>query len=99
MTKSRTLCIKFFLTGSASFYLKNLFTESLAGRKFTFEIFPLTFKEFLIFKDLNYKLPSENEKVSYSIYKTLIDYFKEYMQFGGFPGVVLKESIEEKKEQ
>src|SRR3990172_12522924 len=25
--------VKFFLTGSASFYLKNLFTESLSGRK------------------------------------------------------------------
>src|SRR3989344_6953249 len=28
--------IKFFLTGSSSFYLKNLFPESLAGRKFIF---------------------------------------------------------------
>jgi predicted AAA+ superfamily ATPase len=31
---------KFFLTGSSSFYLKNLFPESLAGRKFVFELFP-----------------------------------------------------------
>ena len=41
--------VKFFLTGSASFYLKNLFTESLAGRKIIFEVFPLTFREFLLF--------------------------------------------------
>ena len=37
--------VKFFLTGSASFYLKNLFTESLAGRKYIFELFPLSFKK------------------------------------------------------
>lgn len=43
--------IKFFLTGSSSFYLKNLFPESLAGRKFVFETFPLDFQEFLIFKN------------------------------------------------
>ncbi len=48
---------KFFLTGSASFYLKNLFTESLAGRKIIFELFPLTFREFLIFKKANFKMP------------------------------------------
>lgn len=41
--------IKCFLTGSASFYLKNLFSESLSGRKYLFELFPLTFKEFLFF--------------------------------------------------
>ncbi len=30
--------VKFILTGSASFYMKNLFTESLAGRKYIFEL-------------------------------------------------------------
>ena len=37
------------MTGSASFYLKNLFSESLAGRKYIFELFPLSFQEFLKF--------------------------------------------------
>jgi predicted AAA+ superfamily ATPase len=31
--------VKFFLTGSSSFYFKNLFPESLAGRKIVYEIF------------------------------------------------------------
>ena len=35
--------INFFLSGSLSFYLKNLFYESLAGRKYIFELFPLNF--------------------------------------------------------
>ena len=32
--------IKFLLTGSSSFYLKNYFSESMAGRKVVFEMFP-----------------------------------------------------------
>ena len=47
--------VKFFLTGSASYYLKNLFTESLSGRKLIFEVFPLTFREFLTFKKVKFK--------------------------------------------
>src|SRR3989344_72067 len=31
--------VKFVLTGSSSFYLKNLFPESLAGRKIIFEMY------------------------------------------------------------
>ena len=46
--------IKFFVTGSSSYYLKNLFTQSLAGRKIVFEIFPLDFGEFLTFKEITY---------------------------------------------
>ena len=39
--------VKFIVTGSASFYLKNLFSESLAGRKRIFELFPLDIAEFI----------------------------------------------------
>lgn len=42
--------IKFLLTGSSSFYLKHYFSESLAGRKVVYELFPLTFGEFLGFR-------------------------------------------------
>ncbi|WP_353683735.1 ATP-binding protein [Thermodesulfovibrio sp. 3907-1M] len=87
---------KFFLTGSASFYLKNLFTESLSGRKYIFELFPLSFKEFLHFKDKNFDI-NENSPVSQSTYSLLMPLYEEYLEFGGFPGVVLKESIEEKQ--
>jgi len=33
--------IKFILTGSSSYYLKNRFEESMAGRKKIFEVYPL----------------------------------------------------------
>lgn len=81
--------IKFFLTGSASFYLKNLFPESLAGRKFIFELFPLSFKEFLTFKQANIILPKFKEVVSEVTWKTIEPLWQEYLTFGGFPEVVL----------
>lgn len=88
--------VKFFLTGSSSFYLKNQFSESLAGRKYIFEIFPLSFKEFLLFKNSKLEIPS-NSPISKTIYEKFDQLYEEYLQFGGFPGVVLKEAFEEKK--
>ncbi len=89
--------VKFFLTGSASFYLKNLFTESLAGRKYIFELFPLTFSEFLIFKESSFKIPEDARHITHSAFDTISTLYDEYLSFGGFPGVVLKKSIEEKQ--
>ncbi|MBK7408373.1 MAG: AAA family ATPase [Saprospirales bacterium] len=49
--------IKFITTGSSSFYLKDRFSESLAGRKRIFEMYPLSFREFLYFKEKTPHLP------------------------------------------
>lgn len=89
--------VKFFLTGSASFYLKNLFSESLSGRKFIFELYPLTFSEFLLFKDVKLKIPKNTKEVTRSVYETLASLYEEYMLYGGFPQVVLEPDIERKK--
>ena len=43
--------VKFFVTGSSNFYLKNLFPESLSGRKFLYYLSPLSFQEFLYLRD------------------------------------------------
>ena len=93
--------IKFFLTGSSSFYLKNLFPESLAGRKTIYELFPLDFEEFLVFKqkerkffdDFSKKAKNKN-KISFEIYSK---FYEEYIKFGGFPGVVIENKNEKKK--
>lgn len=89
--------IKFFLTGSASFYLKNLFSESLAGRKYLFELYPLSFSEFLIFKNSNYKLPSFEEKVDKQTYELFSALVEEYLFWGGMPEVVLLKNPQEKE--
>ncbi len=93
--------IKFFLTGSSSFYLKNLFPESLAGRKVIFEMFPLTFEEFLIFKQVKTERQTtfkdkarQKNRIAYEKTKK---YFEEYLAFGGFPQVVLADDESQKK--
>lgn len=85
-----TYDIKFIITGSSSFYLKNHFSESLAGRKRIIELHPLSFTEFLRFREAGMRLPEEpfgsfNEQS----YLRLLPYYLDYMKFGGFPEVVL----------
>ncbi|MFH1232430.1 MAG: ATP-binding protein [Patescibacteria group bacterium] len=91
--------IKFFVTGSSSYYLKNLFTQSLAGRKIVFEMFPLDFGEFLIFKEIFYKEKNPfMGKFSEFEYERLKFYYEEFINFGGFPEIVLIKKEELKKE-
>ena len=89
--------IKFFMTGSASFYLKNLFSESLAGRKYIFELFPLSFAEFLKLKGSTLQVPSISDEITSAAFEQIDKYYSEYLEFGAFPGVVRKDNVEEKK--
>ncbi len=91
-----TYGIKFILSGSSSYYLKNQFTESLAGRKYIFELYPLSFSEFLQAKGLP-PPPSIATPVPLALYETYKASMEEYLQFGGFPGVVQKNSQVEKR--
>lgn len=91
--------IKFIITGSSSYYLKHLFTESLAGRKKVFELFPLDFSEFLTFKEIPHgHVDFISTKFDMSEYGRLSSYYEEYVSFGGFPQVVLAASEIEKKD-
>ncbi|MCX6327473.1 MAG: ATP-binding protein [Bacteroidia bacterium] len=82
--------IKFLVSGSSSFYLKNHFTESLAGRKTIFEMFPLTFNEFLNFKNVEVSsYPREKfDEFNMTFYNKYKNLYIEYLTFGGFPEVV-----------
>ena len=55
-----TYDIKFMVTGSSSFYIKNHFTESLAGRKLVFEMTTLSFIEYLRFKEVKVNFPKKD---------------------------------------
>lgn len=92
---------KFFLTGSSSFYLKNLFPESLAGRKVVFELMPLDFREFLVFKGREASegdgLGEAESRKNAVRHETRVKLFDEYLAFGGFPQVVLAEREEDKR--
>lgn len=89
--------IKFFLSGSASFYLKNIFSESLAGRKYIFELFPFNFREFLSMRNPKIKMMEKDAKISHAQFYEINRYYDEYILYGGFPGVVQKENFQEKK--
>ena len=92
-----TYQIKFVVTGSSSYYLKNMFTESLAGRKKVFELRTLSFNEFLNFKGINIeKSVFPFTKFSQYEYEQLNPYYTEFIEFGGFPEAALKDSKEDK---
>ena len=90
---------KFFVTGSSSFYLKNLFSESMSGRKFLFEMYPLSFDEFLKFKEVKYQPPNPKDKVSKTTYTLFQPFYEEYILYGGYPEVVLAKTIDEKNQK
>ncbi|MBI2120882.1 MAG: ATP-binding protein [Parcubacteria group bacterium] len=82
--------IKFLVTGSSSYYLKNLFSESLAGRKKIFELFPLDFGEFLVFKGIPHSSRDFSESAFlFSEFERLQIFYEEFIRFGGFPEIVL----------
>ncbi|NIJ51588.1 ATP-binding protein [Dyadobacter arcticus] len=89
-----TYDIKFLVTGSSSFYLKNHFSESLSGRKQIFEMYPLDFEEFLTFKNEDTStLKAERFQTFLPIYyDRWKGHYEEFLQFGGFPEVVLANS-------
>ena len=94
-----TYGVKFLITGSSSFYLKNTFSESLAGRKRIFELNPLSFDEFLAFKGLDEKVYGSFAFQSFTegFYQQFKTHYEEYVRFGGFPEVVLTKKVTSKK--
>jgi len=93
--------IKFFLTGSSSYYLKNLFPESLAGRKLTFELNPLDFSEFLIFKGTVKTFHPGFKQMSFQknlvMHEKVKKLYAEYLSDGGFPEVVLEKNKQQRQ--
>lgn len=81
---------KLVVSGSGSLELKQKIEESLVGRKQLFELTTLTFEEFVNFKT-GYKY-SENLPTFFDIEKERTHHLlMEYLNFGGYPRVVLEE--------
>jgi uncharacterized protein len=88
---------KFIVSGSGSLELKEKIHESLVGRKRLFELATLTFEEFVNFKT-SYKY-SDNLPAFFNIEMEKAHHLlMEYMNFGGYPRVVLEEKRDEKVE-
>jgi len=84
--------IKIIASGSSAFYIDKKFKDSLVGRKLLFEIYPLNFNEFLIFKQQEELLKQKNKKLSVYYREKLLKLWNEYLIYGGYPKVVLSES-------
>jgi predicted AAA+ superfamily ATPase len=79
---------KFIISGSCSYLLKKEYSTLLTGRNLTFEVFPLSFEEFLLFK--NIKLDKKNLERGIMVEKTKLSILKslnEYLNKGGFPEI------------
>jgi predicted AAA+ superfamily ATPase len=89
------LMYKFIISGSGSLELKQKINESVVGRKRLFELSTLTFEEFI------------NHLTEYRYENSLADFLaietdrvlmllSEYMQFGGYPRIVMADEQSEK---
>jgi predicted AAA+ superfamily ATPase len=92
--------IKFILSGSSSYYLKNLFTESMAGRKVVYELYPLGFGEFLDFRGIPYRRRDRWQEMQFNRieFDRLREPYDEFITYGGLPSVVLEPRPEAKRE-
>ncbi|ASJ12187.1 ATP-binding protein [Thermococcus thioreducens] len=85
--------VRLFLSGSSSKLSSREIPTSLRGRALTFEVFPLSFREFLRFK--GFEVP---ENLDFSPKKpALLNLLREYLLYGGFPEVVLTSDVRVKR--
>ncbi|MEA1963820.1 MAG: ATP-binding protein [Candidatus Aerophobetes bacterium] len=98
--------IKLIISGSSSLEIKRKFKESLVGRKLIFRLHPLSFHEFLIFKEkgkLAKLLPGDPFESNIAEDETRFfaeeyrEEFKEFLIFGGYPRIVLVSDLEKKR--
>ncbi|MCG2700569.1 ATP-binding protein [Candidatus Parcubacteria bacterium] len=84
--------LKLIVTGSANLEIKAKLQDSLAGRKITFFVNPLSIDEILDYEKLNKQTnnPLEQQKIDKML--------KEYLVFGGLPEIYLEKNKEKKKE-
>ncbi len=99
--------IKLFVSGSGSFDIKVPVMKYLVGRAITFELFPLTFEEFVLWKardlhdfhkEFRAALMRFMDGEEYDVEPAFDDEFQklleEYIIYGGYPAVVKEEDAE-----
>ncbi|MFA5776863.1 MAG: ATP-binding protein [Parcubacteria group bacterium] len=86
---------KFIISGSGSLELKEKIHESLAGRKRIFELSTVSFEEFVNFKT-NYKYSQKLNDFFSIENETSLSLLNEYLNFGGYPRVILESMLAEK---
>jgi len=86
--------LKLIVSGSSSFEMKSKFRDSLVGRTVDFEIYPLSFRELLIFRGVPFTpSPAFTEKKTAELQALYV----EYALYGGYPKVVLTPEVDIKE--
>jgi len=83
---------RLFVTGSSSKLLSKEIATCLRGRLVTTTLLPLSFKEFLEFKDFK----ADVNKISTRSKARITNYFEEFLRFGGYPEIVFEKGSNEK---
>jgi len=101
--------LRIIATSSSSLSIKHKFSDSLSGRKRVFNVEPLSFDEFLVFKgeDQLVKIRSffnEGERDAViplvkARHSHFLNLFEEYQVYGGYPEVVLTDGKSAKVEK
>ena len=86
--------LQLIVSGSSSFEIKSKFKDSLVGRTVNFEIFGLSFTEFLIFKGISANILKSDLDIHIQKLKGL---YQEYLQFGCYPKIILEPEISKKE--
>ena len=82
--------LKLIVSGSSSFEIKSKFKDSLVGRTVNFEIYPLSFEEFLWFKGVAFTQTSHYTDQKTAELQTL---YLEFALYGGYPKIVLTDDV------
>lgn len=83
-----TVTKNIFITGSNSKLLSKEIATSLRGRTVTFEVFPLSFEEFLNFQNIEIDIHHSKTRAK------IINAFERYLFEGGFPELVAPAAAE-----
>ena len=77
-----TINTNIFITGSNSKLLSTDIATSLRGRTMTFTIYPLDFREYINFKNIDTDYYGSKQKAE------LFNSYMEFLQYGGFPEIL-----------
>jgi len=88
----KRLNARVFLSGSTSELTPKKIAEELRGRSVNYEVYPLSFKEFLKFKGFSY-----SPLMDYTAERgKILSLLREYLYYGAYPAVVLEEKEEDR---
>lgn len=83
---------KFVVSGSSSYLLSKEYSTLLTGRNVSFDVYPLSFKEFLSFKGISFggEMAAKGSFQKQTQYEAA-NALKEFLSMGGFPSVFFTE--------